>query len=88
MKKRIILTAAAATLIFVFIQTGCQTPASIAAKTGAQLWAENCTRCHYNPDPKDYADHSWELIGRHMKIKASLTDTEVRKIVAFLKTAN
>ena len=70
------------------LQFSCKTPEGIASKSGARLWAENCTRCHYNPDPKDYTDQSWEIIGKHMKIKAGLTDVEMKKVVAFLKTAN
>ena len=75
-------------VLMIFMEVGCKVPESIAYKTGAQLWAENCTRCHYNPEPKDYADQSWEIIGKHMKIKAGLTDVEMQKVVAFLKTAN
>ncbi len=38
-------------ITIVAILGSCKTPALIAAKPGAQLWAENCTRCHNTPPP-------------------------------------
>ena len=72
----------------VAILSSCKTPALIAAKPGAQLWAENCTRCHNTPPPSIYSDAQWEAVGEHMRYKANLTDQEVTKVVAFLKSAN
>lgn len=66
----------------------CKPSALISAKTGAQLWAENCTRCHNTPPPSIYSDAQWEAVGEHMRYKANLTDQEVTKVVAFLKSAN
>src|SRR5258708_1337640 len=31
-------------------------------KTGAQLWADNCTRCHYVRQPDYYSGVQWELV--------------------------
>ena len=71
------------------IVNGCAGSAKVTGKIGAQLWGENCLRCHNSPDPADYSDPQWELIGIHMKLRAnSLTDDEVKKIVEFMKTAN
>ena len=75
-------------IIIVVILNSCKTPALIAAKPGAQLWAENCTRCHNTPPPSIYSDAEWEVVGEHMRYKANLTDQEVQKVVAFLKSAN
>lgn len=60
----------------------------IAAKTGAQLWGENCMRCHNSPTPVAYTDHEWDVIGAHMQIRTNLTGQEVEKVVAFLQSAN
>ena len=62
--------------------------AIVAQKTGAQLWGENCTRCHNTPTPAAYNDVDWNTIGLHMKIRANLTETEADKIVKFLQSAN
>jgi len=72
----------------VVILNSCKPSALIAAKPGAQLWAENCTRCHNTPSPSIYSDAQWEAVGEHMRYKANLTDQEVTKVVAFLKSAN
>lgn len=62
--------------------------AMVAAKGGAQLWGENCIRCHTTPSPASYNDVDWETIGMHMRIRANLTDEEATKIIEFLKSAN
>jgi hypothetical protein len=67
---------------------GCKVPESIAAKSGAQLWGENCNRCHNAPDPHTFSDDQWDAAVEHMHQKAILTDVEAKKIVEFLKSAN
>jgi len=71
----------------VFIQS-CKVPESISSKSGAQLWGENCNRCHNAPDPKTYSDDQWDAVTMHMQQKALLTDLEINKIRNFLKSAN
>ena len=66
----------------------CKVPEAIASKSGAQLWGENCNRCHNAPDPRTYSDDQWDAVTEHMRQKALLTDLEMRKIRAFLKSAN
>ena len=68
--------------------SGCKVPESIANKSGAQLWGENCNRCHNAPDPKTYSDDQWDAACEHMRQKALLTNTEINKIKEFLKSAN
>lgn len=57
-------------------------------KSGAQLWGETCNRCHLAPSPADYNDTDWETISLHMRVRANLTENEINKIEAFLKSAN
>ena len=57
-------------------------------KSGAQLWGEACNRCHLAPSPADYNDTDWETISLHMRVRANLTEKEITKIEAFLKSAN
>ncbi|MCB9287160.1 MAG: cytochrome c [Lewinellaceae bacterium] len=75
-------------LIAPAIISGCKTPDAIANKSGAQLWAENCSRCHNTPDPTIYSDSQWDAATEHMRQKAILTDLEITKIRIFLKSAN
>jgi hypothetical protein len=75
-------------LLVVILMHSCKVPESIAMKSGAQLWAENCNRCHNAPDPHLYSDDHWDVATDHMKQKAMLTDAEMIKIRDFLKSAN
>ena len=57
-------------------------------KSGAQLWAENCNRCHNVRSPQSYSGAQWEVAMLHMRVRANLTPEEHAKILAFLKSAN
>jgi len=57
-------------------------PAS--GKTGVQLWAEQCGRCH-NARPPDWRTKAdIEVAVHHMRIRAPLTGEDEREIVKFL----
>jgi len=91
MKTRKSSIIAISTILFISalaIINGCKAPEAITSKTGAQLWSENCSRCHNAPSPSIYSDSKWEAVGEHMRYKANLTDQEVKKVVEFLKSAN
>lgn len=60
----------------------------ILEKSGAQLWGENCLRCHNLPSPTEFGDDQWETIGMHMKLRANLTDGELEETVGFLQSVN
>lgn len=57
-------------------------------KSGAQLWSENCTRCHNLRPPTSFSDTQWDTIVHHMRLRANLTGYEARQIVTFLKASN
>ena len=59
-----------------------------AAKGGAQLWAENCSRCHNVRSPSSFSDEQWDVAVMHMRLRAPLTAQEHRSIVEFLKSSN
>lgn len=54
-------------------------------KPGAVLWGENCSRCHGAPNAGAFSEQQWNVIGKHMRIRANLTAEETDKIVEFLK---
>jgi cytochrome c553 len=85
-KKYTILVILVILLIpVIVIVNSCTTSQKVSAKSGAQLWAENCQRCHNTPSPSTYSPEKWETIGMHMQSRALLTDKERDKIVEFLK---
>lgn len=63
------------------------TAPSAAEKSGAQLWAENCVRCHNIRSPSNYSPAQWEVAMMHMRIRANLTPEEHKKILEFLKSS-
>ncbi len=67
---------------------GCKVPQKIADKSGAQLWGENCMRCHNAPPATMYNDDQWKTIVTHMQVRANITKTEADKVLEFLQTSN
>jgi mono/diheme cytochrome c family protein len=65
-----------------------QASADIHEKAGAELWAENCSRCHNIRPPQSFSDAQWETIVHHMRLRADLTGQEARKITEFLKASH
>ncbi len=81
------------TTIFIILSVSlfvasCASSKQLPEKSGAQLWGENCVRCHNAPSPAAFSDTQWEAIGKHMRVRANLTENEVNKIVEFLSMAN
>ncbi|MDP1725290.1 MAG: cytochrome c [Bacteroidota bacterium] len=70
------------------LQSCTTSKAVITGKSGAQLWGENCVRCHNSPSPVDFTDEEWKTIGLHMQVRANLTKEETEKIIEFLSSAN
>jgi hypothetical protein len=71
-------------ILTVGILNGCIESKKVAGKGGAQLWAENCQRCHNTPSPASFSHAQWITIGMHMQTRAQLTENEKNKIIAFL----
>jgi len=57
-------------------------------KGGAQLWEENCSRCHNFRSPTQYNDAEWQVVMHHMRVRANLTAQEHKKILEFLQAGN
>jgi len=70
-----------------FLAGSCMS-SKVSMRSGAQLWGENCIRCHSTPSPAAYNNVDWATIGLHMRVRANLTAEETRKIVEFLQSAN
>lgn len=72
----------------IITSNGCVESQKVAAKSGAQLWAENCSRCHNVPSAATFSDEQWKTVGMHMQSRALLTNKERDKIVDFLQQSN
>ena len=88
MKKYII---ASSVLLLAFstsmvVISSCAVSQKVQNKTGTQLWGENCGRCHNAPGPGEFSAANWDIIGRHMRVRTNITETEEKKIIDYLKT--
>lgn len=57
-------------------------------ESGAQIWAENCMRCHELRSPSQYTPAQWGIIVQYMRLRAGLTGTQAKKVLAFLQSAS
>ncbi len=62
--------------------------ATASAPSGAELWLENCARCHNLRDPSSFSAEQWDAIVRHMRMRVPLTGEEQRAITEFLQSAS
>jgi mono/diheme cytochrome c family protein len=56
-------------------------------RSGADMWAQNCGRCHRLLPPTKYTADKWEPIMAHMSLWARLTPDESEMIREFLQGA-
>lgn len=87
MKKYIIISS----VILLVLSTStivisCTVSQKVQNKTGIQLWGENCGRCHNAPGPGEFSVANWDIVGRHMRVRTNITETEEKKIIDYLKT--
>jgi len=57
-------------------------------KSGSELWAQNCRRCHNFRSPSEFSDSEWDVAMFHMRVRANLTAEEYELIRQFLKSSN
>ncbi|MEO6832165.1 MAG: cytochrome c [Chitinophagaceae bacterium] len=84
-KKRLTALFVLGGIVIIILSNGCVASKQISDKTGVQLWAENCQRCHNTPSPNSFSREQWKTIGMHMQSRSMLTNEERDKIVAYLQ---
>ena len=62
-------------------------PPAPVAKGRAQLWTENCPRCHNARPATFYSLREWEVAMHHMRVRCPLTAQEHKKIMEFFKAS-
>ena len=92
MTKRIVFALIVAGLLVAGCMAGnrptTQPAEQASARTGAQLWSDNCSRCHWARPPQSYSDAQWQAVVHHMRLRADLTGQEQRKITEFLQASH
>ena len=59
----------------------------VAAKGRAQLWSENCQRCHNARPASWYSEREWEVAMHHMLVRGYLTRHEHDSVMEFFRAA-
>ena len=55
---------------------------------GAELWSQNCGRCHNIRNPQEFNDAQWNIVVSHMRIIGGIPGAQARAITKFLQEAN
>ncbi len=55
---------------------------------GANVWRDNCGRCHNIRDARELRDDQWYSTAFHMRMRGGLTGQETRDVIAFLTSSN
>lgn len=76
----------------ILLLVGCLTVSSLglpasagAQRSGVEIWAQNCGRCHMPQPANRYTADQWETIVYNMRQLARLTDAETEAVLEFLK---
>lgn len=72
----------------VFGMSRAEDPAPMDIALGVQAWGQNCARCHNAPPPGAFRDEDWNVITHHMKLRANMTDPEIKTVLAYLQATN
>ena len=88
MKQSKIIIFFFAAVMSAVLFNSCYVSKSIVDKSGAQLWAEHCNRCHNAPGPGEFSNTNWDIVAMHMQVRANIGTDEINKIVDFMKAAN
>lgn len=95
-RSRILKGVSMALLAAGMVAAGCEStggettgeaPSAPPAKSGAQLWVENCGRCHNYRNPGSFSDAQWDVAVHHMRMRVPLTGRDQKAILEFLKSA-
>jgi mono/diheme cytochrome c family protein len=85
MKKILLIGIASVMGIFYAMTLNSCASTKLTAKSGDELWAENCGRCHNAPGRASYSAKEWAAIGVHMRMRAQLPANDADKMIAYLK---
>lgn len=57
-------------------------------KGRAQMWSENCMRCHNIRDPKSYSDAEWQVALHQMRVRGNLLAEEHKAVLELMQAGN
>ena len=60
-------------------------PVIQASRSGSDLYAVHCSRCHAERYPKEFNSSQWKTIMIHMRVRANLSAQDARDILKYLQ---
>jgi len=63
-------------------------PTTASARGGAQLWSDNCARCHNLHSPSHYSPMQWDVTVHAMRVRYGLSGHAAKAISEFLQSAS
>ena len=72
--------------ILTLLTTACATPPQKLGR--AELWQQNCMRCHNLRPAESFSDSEWEIIMLQMRTHTHLPAYESKAILEFLQQSN
>ncbi len=61
---------------------------AVPIKGRAQMWSENCMRCHNIRDPKSLSDTEWQVALHQMRVRGNLLAEEHKGILELMQAGN
>ncbi|HKJ91859.1 MAG TPA: hypothetical protein VJ957_01770 [Longimicrobiales bacterium] len=65
-----------------------QTPDPMLVAKGAQIYGNQCMRCHNLRSPSEFNDIDWRTIMAQMRARANLTREQTNAVLAFVQATN
>lgn len=86
MSKRLLTWVAVWVLLLPATAVAQQDPMAIVE--GAQVYSNNCARCHNARASSERTDLEWVVIVMHMRARGNLTKGQAEAVLAFLQATN
>lgn len=88
MKRHFATALIVGSILSLEVNADADQPEREALLRGAKAWMNNCARCHYLREPKEFRDDQWRVIVTHIRVRAGLTGEQARDITLFLQSSN
>jgi hypothetical protein len=62
-----------------------ESPVEKQSRSGAELYATHCSRCHQERFATEFTSAQWKTIMLHMRVRANLTAEDANEIVKYLR---
>lgn len=87
-EKRFVVAGAAGLCLAAGLFSGTPVGAARRKASGDEVFAANCASCHAERFPAERTDAEWDVIIRHMRVRAGLTAEEEAAVLEYLHGSN